>query len=107
MAPVTIRPATLQDVAALGRLGAMLVRAHHEFDAQRFLPATAETERGYGNFLGTQLDEANAVVLVAEREGTVVGYAYAGVEGIDYMSLRGPAGVLYDIVVDPASRRHG
>jgi ribosomal protein S18 acetylase RimI-like enzyme len=32
---------------------------------------------------------------------------YAGVEGIDYMSLRGPAGVLYDIVVDPARRGHG
>ena len=28
-------------------------------------------------------------------------------EGLDYMSLRGPAGVLYDIVVDPAHRRGG
>ena len=45
------------------------------------------------------------VVLVAEREGEVVGYAYAGMEGNDYMALRGPAGVLYDLVVDPAHRR--
>ncbi len=37
----------------------------------------------------------------------MVGYTYAGVEGIDYMSLRGPAGVLYDIVVDPAHRGQG
>jgi ribosomal protein S18 acetylase RimI-like enzyme len=37
----------------------------------------------------------------------VLGYTYAGVEGYDYMSLRGPAGVLYDIVVDPAHRGHG
>jgi ribosomal protein S18 acetylase RimI-like enzyme len=37
----------------------------------------------------------------------VLGYTYAGVEGIDYMSLRGPAGVLYDIVVDPAHRGCG
>src|ERR1043165_4995695 len=107
MAPVTIRSATSQDVAALGRLGAMLVRTHHEFDALRFLPATAQTERGYGSFLGTQLHEANVVVLVAEREGKVVGYTYAGVEGVDYMSLRGQAGGAYDIVVEPASRRHG
>jgi ribosomal protein S18 acetylase RimI-like enzyme len=37
----------------------------------------------------------------------VLGYTYAGVEGTDYMALRGPAGVLYDIVVDPAHRRNG
>jgi ribosomal protein S18 acetylase RimI-like enzyme len=37
----------------------------------------------------------------------VLGYAYAGVEGTDYMSLRGPSGVVYDIVVDPAYRRQG
>ena len=37
----------------------------------------------------------------------MIGYTYAGVEGTDYMSLRGPAGVLYDIVVDPAHRSRG
>jgi ribosomal protein S18 acetylase RimI-like enzyme len=47
------------------------------------------------------------MVLVAEREGEVIGYAYGGVEGHDWMALRGPAGVLYDIVVDPAFRGHG
>jgi ribosomal protein S18 acetylase RimI-like enzyme len=44
---------------------------------------------------------------VAERDGVLFGYTYAGVEGTNYMSLRGPAGVLYDIVVDPAYRRQG
>jgi len=44
---------------------------------------------------------------VAEHDGAVAGYTYAGVEGVDYMSLRGPAGVLYDIVVDPEHRKHG
>jgi ribosomal protein S18 acetylase RimI-like enzyme len=37
----------------------------------------------------------------------VLGYTYAGVEGNDYMALRGPAGVLHDIVVDPAHRGNG
>ncbi len=37
----------------------------------------------------------------------MIGYTYAGVEDTDYMSLRGPAGVLYDIVVDPVYRRQG
>jgi len=104
---VAIRTAARTDLSAIGRLGALLVRAHHDFDPKRFIAATPQTERGYAAFLGTQLDEPNVVVLVAERDGEVLGYTYAGVEGRDYMSLRGPAGVLYDIVVDPAHRGHG
>ena len=104
---MTIRPATLADAPALGRLGAMLVRTHHDFDPKRFIAATDRTEQGYASFLATQLDEPKVVVLVAERDGEVVGYTYAGVEGRDYMSLRGPAGMLYDIVVDPAHRGEG
>ena len=76
-------------------------------DPERFIAATPGTEKGYGSFLGTQLDEPNIIILVAERDGELVGYTYAGVEGTDYMALRGPAGVLYDIVVDPVYRRQG
>ena len=106
----TIRPAARADLAAIGRLGALLVRIHHDFDPERFIAATPQTEHGYGSFLGSQLAEPNIIILVAERQGEVVevvGYTYAGVEGTDYMSLRGPAGVLYDIVVDPAHREQG
>ena len=104
---VTTRPAMLDDMPVVGRLGALLVGLHHDFDPQRFMAATPGTERGYGSFLGTQLDDPDVVVLVAERDGETIGYTYAGIEGVDYMSLRGPAGVLYDIVVDPAHRGHG
>jgi ribosomal protein S18 acetylase RimI-like enzyme len=103
----TIRPAAPADMRAIGRLGALLVRVHHEFDQDRFLAASAETEHGYGSYLQTQLRKPDVIVLVAERAGEVLGYTYAGVEGYDYMSLRGPAGVLYDIVVDPAQRGLG
>jgi len=92
---------------AVGRLGALLVREHHDFDPERFIAATSGTEKGYGSFLGTQLEEPHIVILVAERDGKVIGYTYAGVEGPNYMELRGPAGMLYDIVVDPAHRRQG
>jgi ribosomal protein S18 acetylase RimI-like enzyme len=103
----TIRPAAPADLPVLGRLGAHLVRLHHGFDPQRFIAATPQTEHAYAAFLGTQLREPDVVILVAEREGEVLGYTYAGVEGNDYMALRGPAGVLYDIVVDPAERGRG
>jgi ribosomal protein S18 acetylase RimI-like enzyme len=104
---IVIRPATAADVPAIGRLGALLVRTHHDFDPQRFIAASERTAEGYGSFLGSQLRKRDVVVLVAEEKGEVLGYTYAGIEGIDYMALRGPAGVLYDIVVDPAHRRHG
>lgn len=95
------------DLPAIGRLGALLVRTHHDFDPRRFIAATPQTEHRYASFLRTQLDEPNIVILVAVRDSEVLGYTYAGVEGPDYMSLRGPAGALYDIVVDPAHRGHG
>ena len=103
----SIRPGTPADLKAIGRLGALLVRIHHDFDPDRFIAATPQTEHAYGSFLGTQLGEPSIVILVAERDGEVIGYAYAGVEGTDYMALRGPAGVLYDIVVDAAHRGQG
>jgi ribosomal protein S18 acetylase RimI-like enzyme len=104
---VTVRPAALADLPAIGRLGALLIRLHHDFDPKRFIAARPDSERMYASFLGTQLDDPDVVVFIAEREDAVLGYTYAGVEGYDYMALRGPAGVLYDIVVDPAHRGHG
>ena len=106
-AAVNIRPATPADMATVGRLGALLVREHHDFDPKRFIPATSRTESQYGWYLGTQLEEPSIVILVAEQDGKVIGYTYSGVEGTDYMSLRGPAGVMYDIVVDPDNRQQG
>jgi ribosomal protein S18 acetylase RimI-like enzyme len=102
-----IRRATEADLPALGRLGALLVQAHHDFDPKRFIAATARTQTGYASFLGTQLATPDAAVFVADENGLVIGYTYAGVEGHDWMSLRGPAGVLHDIVVDPLHRRNG
>ena len=107
MPEISIRPASPADVPSIGRLGATLVRMHHELDAKRFFAATAQTEHGYASYVRSQLANRDIIVLVAEREGEVLGYTFAGVEGVDYMSLRGPAGVLHDIVVDPQHRGAG
>jgi ribosomal protein S18 acetylase RimI-like enzyme len=92
---------------AVGKLGAMLVRTHHDFDPQRFMAASRHTAQGYSSFLGTQLDEADVTVMVADRGGEVVGYVYAAVEPRDWMSLRDSAGVIHDVIVDPAHRQAG
>ena len=103
----TIRKATTDDAPALGRLGALLVAVHHGFDADRFIAPGPGTERGYGGFLVSQIGREEAVLLVAEEDGAVVGYVYAGLEGPDWMALRGSAGVIYDIIVDPERRQEG
>jgi ribosomal protein S18 acetylase RimI-like enzyme len=104
---VHIRRANRSDVLELGRLGALLVRAHHDFDPRRFIAPPSGTASGYAEFLGAQLEEQDVILLVAELEESVVGYTYATVEDTDWMSLRGPAGNLHDIVVDEAHRGRG
>ena len=106
-ADVTVRPARTDDEAAMGRLGAMLVAEHHDFDPQRFITPLPQLSERYGQFLVSQIARPEMVVLVAERGAEVVGYAFGGMEGNDYMALRGPAGVLHDLVVDPEHRRQG
>jgi ribosomal protein S18 acetylase RimI-like enzyme len=85
----------------------MLVVEHHDFDPQRFIAPIPDLPKRYGEFLISQSERPDKIVLVAEKAGEVVGYAYGGVEGNDYMVLRGPAGELYDVVVDPEHRREG
>jgi len=104
--PVTVRTARVEDKGALGRLGAMLVAEHHDFDPKRFIAPLPRLPERYGEFLVSQISRPEMVVLVAER-GELVGYAFGGMEGNDYMTLRGPAGVIYDLVVDPDHRRQG
>ena len=104
---IKIREATKRDLPRLGGLGALLVQEHHDFDRRRFLAAKNRTPQDYASFLSTRLEDRNAVILVAETEGETIGYAYGEIEGYDYMSLRGPAGVLNDLIVDPAYRSRG
>ena len=102
-----IRQAALTDEASLGRLGALLVEEHHEFDPLRFIAPQRDTPMRYGHFLVSHIGSEDRAVFVAERDGAVIGYVFFGMEGFDYMALRGPAGAIYDLVVDPDHRRQG
>src|SRR5512140_1518885 len=104
---ISIRPAEPRDLGALGRLGAELVRLHHALDPARFIAPRDGAERGYAGFLGGELEDPEAVVLVAEWDGEVLGYAYARLEPMSWMELRGPAGFLHDVVVAEHARGQG
>jgi len=104
---LTIRPAVDSDLEALGRLGAMLMRAHHAFDSKRFMSPGRDPEQGYAWFLSTQLGQDDTAVLVAERDGVVLGYVYAGLEPLSWKELRDAAGFIHDIAVDESARGAG
>lgn len=105
--PVRIRRAVPADLPALGRLGALLLDVHYGFDRLRFLSPGAGVADGYARFLGTQLAEADSLVLVAERDGAIVGYVYAGIEPYSWKELRDEAGFIHDVVVASEGRGAG
>ncbi|MFT3913549.1 MAG: GNAT family N-acetyltransferase [Anaeromyxobacteraceae bacterium] len=105
-----MRPARVEDAAALGRMGATLARLHQRMDRRRFF-AHAGMEEGYASWLAKELASRKAVVLaaVARTRGReqLVGYAYGRLEGRDWNTLRDAAGVGVDLYVLPRARRHG
>lgn len=102
-----IRRAVAGDLEAVGRLGATLLRAHYDFDPQRFMQGGADAEAGYAWFLGTQLERPDSLVLVADDGDAVIGYLYAGLEPRNWKELRDEAGFVHDILVHEDSRGAG
>jgi ribosomal protein S18 acetylase RimI-like enzyme len=104
---LVIRRAASADVAAIGRLGALLLRAHFDFDRQRFMRPGEDAAEGYSWFLRTQLDDPDCLVLVAERADHVIGYLYAGIEPRNWKELREEAGFVHDVLVIDEHRGGG
>ena len=102
-----IRRAIEADAPALGRLGALLMRTHYAFDPLRFLPPGSNPELGYGRFLAGQLRDDDVIVLVAEKDGAVFGYVFAGIEPLSWKELRDECGFIHDVAVDESARHMG
>jgi ribosomal protein S18 acetylase RimI-like enzyme len=103
----TIRRATQADAAALGHLGALLWRVHHDWDQRRFTIPTPHAEADYSAFLVSELTNENAAVFVAAQSGAVIGYAYAALEPGSFKELRDPCGYVHDVAVFEEGRRTG
>jgi len=102
-----LREARSSDLAALSRMGARMAREHHRMDPARFFLPEEPIERGYAWWLGKELLNPRAVILVAARGGRPVGYAYGRIERRDWNTLRERCAVGVDLWVEPGQRRRG
>jgi ribosomal protein S18 acetylase RimI-like enzyme len=102
-----IRKAREEDLATIGRLAGQLVRMHHAWDPLRWMMPEG-IEEGYARFFASQIDNLDAVLLVAENDlGEVVGYVYAALEPRSWADLREACGKLHDLFVATHARRQG
>lgn len=101
-----VRHADRDDLPEVAKLAAKLVRLHHAFDPKRFF-LEEPVERGYEWWLGRELENTDAVVIVATIERAIVGYVYATIEKRDWNLLLDRYAGLHDIYVDESARGHG
>lgn len=105
-APAIIRSAGPSDIEQAAFLGAQIVRYHHSVDPKRFfLPENVE--QGYAWWLSQEIERPEAVVMVAELGGEIVGYCYGAIEDRDWGILIDRHGVVHDIYVVESARRTG
>jgi ribosomal protein S18 acetylase RimI-like enzyme len=101
-----IRSATPADLSRAAALGAQIVRLHHDTNPRRFFWFD-EVEAGYASWLATEIQRERAVVLVAELDGQVVGFAYGAIQQRDWSILVDRHGVFHDLCVAEHVRRQG
>jgi len=101
-----VRRATPNDIPAASELAGKLARMHHETDPARFfLPENVV--QGYAWWFERVLKDPEAVLLVADGQSSLAGYAYGGLEDRAWNLLLDEHGAIHDVYVDGAERRHG
>jgi ribosomal protein S18 acetylase RimI-like enzyme len=97
---------TKDEIPAVARLAAKLVRMHHTIDPRRFF-CVEPVEEGYAWFLSREMDDDDAFILVALRDEAIVGYTYATMESRNWNDLLDACGKLHDLYVDESARKEG
>jgi len=101
---IKVRRAEKEDGKRVAELAVKLARQHEAYDPRRFarLYDEADAEKYYGSRNETTTNE---VVLVAEIDNEIIGFAYIQYEAKDYPNLIENAAWLHDIYVEDAARR--
>jgi ribosomal protein S18 acetylase RimI-like enzyme len=103
---LVIRDLAPNDLDAVARLAAELVRQHHHFDPARFM-LVEPIEQGYRWFLSTQLEREDVLLLVAEVDGVIAGYLYGSIEERNWELLLDTSGAIHDLYVEARHRKQG
>ena len=103
MNAVAIRRAMRKDARTIAGFALKLFDQHRQYDSRRF--AEIASIEGAEKFYGSQTENKNAAVLVAELENKIVGFAYLAYEAMDYSNLLENAVWLHDLYVDETARR--
>ena len=102
---LTVRRAEPGDADRIAEFAIKLVEQHVDYDPVRF--SRIGSLEGMADFYARQTEVDNAVVLVAEIEGDIIGFAYMQFEPIIYAELATKVAWLHDILVDTALRGTG
>ena len=102
---VVVRRANRDDARTIAEFALKLVEQHREYDPVRF--ARLGDLDGMAWFYGGQTEAENAVVLVAEIENRVIGFAYLEYQSRNYADLAMSSVRLHDIYVDASARGSG
>jgi ribosomal protein S18 acetylase RimI-like enzyme len=104
---LVIREAREDDAEAVGALWAELVAYHHALDAA-LPPAAPEGPARYARAIQDHLRSPTTLVLVAEADGAVVGYALGVVaDMISSLFANESTGFFADLYVGPKFQRQG
>jgi GNAT superfamily N-acetyltransferase len=103
---IQIRPAVQSDLSRVTELGIKLIRQHQGFDARRFTDFE-NLETRYALLLTGRMKREDAVVLVAELYGRVMGHALVSMEEESLLDIASPRAWLHDLYVDEAARGLG
>lgn len=102
---VKIRRATKADAKRVAELAVKLARQHEDYDARRFARLYDESDAEW--YYGSRNETPDEIVLVAEIDNQIVGFAYLQYEAKDYPNLLENAAWLHDIYVEESARTGG
>lgn len=104
---VVIRPAKADDADAVSRMWEKLVTYHHTLD-QALPTAATDGAVTYARRVRDQINDAYSEVLVAEYDGTLVGFTLGMIiDLVPDMFQQETSGFLADIFVEEAYRGYG
>ncbi len=102
---LVVRNAVKGDIRVIADFAVRLFAQHLAYDAKRF--ADIGDLEGAVRYYASRIDAETAMILVAELDETLVGFAYLEYEALDYAMLLEKAAWLHDLYVSAEARGSG